>query len=79
MRAVSVAVSVAPLFHATQIYKIRNPQDTANIGKMGVFPFAKALSENNPTSAVCAQIEPKHFLILIGFARGVGVSRVSVD
>ena len=46
---------------------------------MGVFPFAKALSENNPTSAVCAQIEPEHFLILIGFARGGGVSRVSVD
>ena len=46
---------------------------------MGVFAFAKGLYGDNPTSAVCAQIEPEHFLILIGFARGVGVSRVSVD
>lgn len=46
---------------------------------MGVFAFAMGVSEDNPTSAVCAQIEPKPFLILIGFARGVGISRVSVD
>ena len=42
------------LFHATLHYKTKNPQITANYGKMGVFPFAKGVSADDPASAVCA-------------------------